>query len=425
MAHRPRLDDPAVLEALLTQYSAPDDLAAKLKSAGYNTLSALVFAAPDVADEPQLLRSLLSLPAPTELTTPACSAVRRLLMEARLLLPGVPPSLPAATSAAPSAPMPSQPAVPKLSTAELSQLRTDFMAAYPGELLNSATTPCLEMCAAIKHLHDSACSPWLPWRQRASEADRAAWSESRRPRSDGQLLRALLSDEFEAPAPTSAAGLNGPLESVLRRNLSLFATALAMTKITHLITIKRFTEKFISTALAVPPDPSLRPPTLNEILAADRAVWISVHELVRDHSWSLEDALNEISTCRQDISALLQPRPRTSKAHADPNAPNPRAPNNRRPDRSRSARNDEARKHAPKSKGRGRGKDRSDASSSVPGFDAAWFQKIGKRELCKRYALGKCSNPNCRYAHLCPLPLPSGKPCGQKHTVAEHKNTAY
>ena len=119
---------------------------------------------------------------------------------------------------------------------------------YPGELLNSAATPCLEMCSAIKHLHDSSCSPWLPWRQRASEADRAAWSESRRPRSDGQLLRALLADESEAPGPTSATGLNGPLESVLRRNLSLFATALAMTKITHLITIKRFTDKFISTA---------------------------------------------------------------------------------------------------------------------------------------------------------------------------------
>ena len=211
MAHRPRLDDPSVLEALLTQYSAPDDLAAKLKSAGYNALSALVFAAPEVADEPQLLRSLLSLPAPSELTTPACSAVRRLLMEARLLLPGVPPASTATTSASPSAPLLPQPAVPRLTSAELSQLRTDFTTAYPGELLDSATTPCLEMCSAIKHLHDSSCSPWLPWRQRASEADRAAWSESRRPRSDGQLLRALLADESEAPGPTSAAGLNGPL----------------------------------------------------------------------------------------------------------------------------------------------------------------------------------------------------------------------
>ena len=414
MAHRPRLDDPSVLEALLTQYSAPDDLAAKLKSAGYNTLSALVFAAPEVADEP----------APSELTTPACSAVRRLLMEARLLLPGVPPASPAAASASPTAPLIPQPAVPRLTSAELSQLRTDFTAAYPGELLNSATTPCLEMCSAIKHLHDSSCSPWLPWRQRASEADRAAWSESRRPRSDGQLLRALLTDESEPQGPTSAAGLNGPLESVLRRNLSLFATALAMTKITHLITIKRFTDKFISTALAVPLDPSLRPPTLNEILAADRAVWISIHELVRDHAWSIEDALNEISTCRQDISALLQPRPRPAKATADPNAPNPRTPNNRRADRSRSARNEDARKPAPKTKGKGRGRGKADAAPSVPGFEASWFEKIGKRELCKRYAVGKCSNPNCRYAHL-PIPLPSGKPCGQKHTAAEHKNTAH
>ncbi|CAE7225121.1 unnamed protein product [Symbiodinium natans] len=351
MAHRPRLDDPSVLEALLTQYSAPDDLAAKLKSAGYNALSALVFAAPEVADEPQLLRSLLSLPAPSELTTPACSAVRRLLMEARLLLPGVPPASTATTSASPSAPLLPQPAVPRLTSAELSQLRTDFTTAYPGELLDSATTPCLEMCSAIKHLHDSSCSPWLPWRQRASEADRAAWSESR---AWSDLRR----------GPQWAA------ESVLRRNLSLFATALAMTKITHLITIKRFTDKFISTALAVPLDPSLRPPTLNEILAADRAVWVSIHELVRDHAWSIEDALNEISTCRQDISALLQPRPRPAKAAA----------------------------------GKGRGKEKTDGTSAVPGFE----------EPARPTPPGVCEQPVLHRS----LPSQPSMPCPPPHAPA-------
>ena len=50
--------------------------------------------------------------------------------------------------------------------------------------------------------------------------------------------------------------------------------------------------------------------SLQEILAADRAVWQSVHALMRDQSWTLSDSLNEIAFCRQDMSSALQPRPR-------------------------------------------------------------------------------------------------------------------
>ena len=43
----------------------------------------------------------------------------------------------------------------------------------------------------------------------------------------------------------------------------------------------------------------------------------------------------------------------------------------------------------------------------------------------KRAALGRCKNPNCKFAHVCPIPLLNGKPCGQKHTVAEHQRTKH
>ena len=65
---------------------------------------------------------------------------------------------------------------------------------------------------------------------------------------------------------------NGPSESVLRRCLDLFATALAalaMLDMVHLATIKRFSEKFITLALQIPSDSTLRPSTLHETVQAD------------------------------------------------------------------------------------------------------------------------------------------------------------
>ena len=69
-----------------------------------------------------------------------------------------------------------------------------------------------------------------------------------------------------------------------------------------------------------PPTSRWRGPSLQEILAADRSVWQSVHALTRDQSWSLSDSLNEIAFCRQDMSSALQPRPRAQ------HAPQPRIP---------------------------------------------------------------------------------------------------
>ena len=129
---------------------------------------------------------------------------------------------------------------------------------------------------------------------RCTEADAISWHDSRRPRSDRQLLRALLEVDLPHLCHSRAA-------------LSVFATALAMLDKVHLLVIKRFND-----------DGSLRGPSLQEILAADRAVWQAIHSLIRDHSWSLSDSLNEVAFCRQDIPSALQPRPRAV------HVPNPR-----------------------------------------------------------------------------------------------------
>ena len=58
-------------------------------------------------------------------------------------------------------------------------------------------------------------------------------------------------------------------------------------------------------------------------------------------------------------------------------------------------------------------------------FDKSWFKKIDGVEVCMRGALGRCKNPQCKFTHRCPVPLPSGKPCGQQHTALEHTKTKH
>ena len=112
-----------------------------------------------------------------------------------------------------------------------------------------------------------------------------------------------------------------------RRCLDLFATALALLDLVHLATIKRFNDKFFTLATTPPSDTTLRAPVLQEVVHADRAVWMTVSALIRDQSWSLTDSLNEVGFCRHDMAPLLQPRPkppRLPQSPPGPGKPNPR-----------------------------------------------------------------------------------------------------
>ena len=129
----------------------------------------------------------------------------------------------------------------------------------------------------------------------------------REPWNDRHFLRQLLDSESEPPAPSVNVNVQGPAEPVVRRALHLFATALAMLDLVHLATIKKFNQRFLDLALHPPIDPTLRPPSLQEILQADRAVWASIFELTTDHAWSLPDALNETRFCGGEMANLPQP----------------------------------------------------------------------------------------------------------------------
>ena len=412
-----RLDDPEVLNDLLTAWSAPPALLAALVAKGFDTIGKLACASSaEAAAEDAFLRA--ALPSEDPAASAALSCGRRLLRFARDQL-----------STSPPAPAPSGPAPSKLTPAEFRDMRARFQTNYPGELLTQDCSPSSDFLSLLRTSLDSGLTCWVPWRHRSSEADALHWLETRRPRSDGQLLRALLADQDPVESsPSAQVNMNAPMEPTVRKALSMLATALAMLGDVHLLVIKRFNDRFLSLALSRPADTSLRSPTLPEVLAADKAVWSSVTALMRDHSWKLSDALNEVAFCRQEMASALQPRPRPAQAPApSPRKPNAPAPNQPKGGggKKQTDKPEPAPSTAPPPK-KAKVKEEADAPDSAPknvpnGWDRSWPRKCSGKDICMRYAVERCSSASCRFSHVCPVPDAKGKPCGQKHSALQHQ----
>ena len=182
------------------------------------------------------------------------------------------------------------PSRPKLTQAEAGEL-VKFEANYPGELICEQTMPSLTFLSAVKelkiwnnrtHTDGSLGNPEYPSKSRRNSMnpDRPA------------LLRSLkrLEDCETIDQPCNYIPTSGPGESHVIKFEHLFAIALAMVDAAHLLTLKRFNHKFQQLALAVPRDSALRPPSLQEVLGADRAIWapMSAVKFENEPEWSPE-----------------------------------------------------------------------------------------------------------------------------------------
>ncbi|CAE7611472.1 LRRC45 [Symbiodinium sp. CCMP2592] len=286
----PAFDDPAALVALLRQWSAPDELLEVLTVKGFKTIATIAYAIPPDGSPDDWIRVL-------------CFA-RRLLVQARdLVHPAPAPSTPASAGSAP----PSLPG-PKITAEAAELLRQKFIEAYPGEVLSPSSTPSLEFLNRLRSELDKPTTLWIPWRLRTSEHDVQTFYEHRRPRSDNQLLRSLLDDVPDPVVAHASVPTSGPVEPLLRRHFGILVTALAFLGDLHLRIGKIFAESFIASATAVPLDPSLRAPSLQEVLAADRSIWAAVGTLMRDEKWSLSDSIHEVSAAPASESDRLRSR---------------------------------------------------------------------------------------------------------------------
>ena len=195
-------------------------------------------------------------------------------------------------------------------------------------------------------------------------------------------------------------GFNG-----VRTMLELVATAYALVQGCHLGRVKAYNLKFLglfSTRLDA--DLGLRHVNVLESPAADRMLWGIITDLTTDKGWSLNDSLHEVTVLRSDMIGLLQPRPKA--VHRTHMSDIPMASNT-------------------KGKGRGKSKSKKGSSSGNPKWVSSIQMQGTSFSIFMRYQSGNCTNPNCRFKHVCAVPKADGTACGGNHSAKDRNSTPH
>ena len=215
-------------------------------------------------------------------------------------------------------------------------------------------------------------------------------------RSEAQLLGALLDETPEIPLENMKLSAEW-----LMKTQQVFRNAWVMVGAAHLQIFKKFDDKFFSLAMKChSPESMLRSVNLAELLEADKFLWGEISSLL-SKKWSLNDALNELTSARADIYGVLQPRPRAS-----PYKPGTTTPPTKQPkDSATPTKKTKVKQSAWKDKA----------------ADLATFMFVNgeKKILCQRYQRGNCTSKSCKFTHACAFKV-QGRPCGKNHGAHAH-----
>ena len=237
---------------------------------------------------------------------------------------------------------------------------------------------------------------WIPWQYRLSQKQYQEILEAKTTkavRSEVQLLTAAFMDDQPELSVESRPLSAGWLMQIQ----TIFRNALALCNAAHLKSLKDFDKKIADLCLKQPDRTSgLRTVTTQELLSADRRMWNTISDLLRE-GWSLDEALHEMTTVRSDIPSLLQWRP------AQPRLP-------------------PALEQLFKGKGKGKGKlqllldeppwkklrtdDKPFKKTEKPqptNLPKNWADKFQGKPICRRYQSGTCKTPGCKFAHVCAI----------------------
>ena len=320
------------------------------------------------------------------------------------------------TTQLPTPIMPSQPSqwmehLPPRLTQDIVQDMVDkFKANYPGELLDRDSMPSIRLLSLVHHsLKPGEKIRWIPWQFRLSARQYQEHMEAKtaKPlRTEAQIIASAFFDETpEVPVEhmrLAAAWLD--------RIQTVFRNAWALCGAAHLRNLKALDKKVKELCLHQPDAQlGLRTPTTAELISADRKIWASLSELVAQ-SWSLDDALHEITSIRNDLSSLLQLRPKMQPDKGQPkgqgknaDSPNKRKSPNTPPPPPKV---DKGAERPPK-KGKGKGK--------ITNLPSNWVAVHKGQPICRRYQNGQCQLKECKFAHVCAV-----RGCAQKHPANEH-----
>ena len=399
------------LSSLLAHVQVPEPLQRALRDTGLCSVSDFAYAYLDPTDlsdfvtkQNQSLWEQLQVADPEH--SPAVARLRRALDMSQ--------SITRAQDACPasSAPAPShstaiatnvwaEHAPPRLDTEAVQRMQASFRSNYPGEHLDSDSTPSIRLLSLVHQwFTPKGAIKWIPWQLRMSHKQYQDIIEARTARTlraEAQLVSAALFDE--TPELNIDRAHLSP--AWLARTQQVFRNAIALCGGARLATLKAFDKKIMDICTQqLSAESGLRTVNTHELLQADRKLWNEISNL-RSEGWSLDKALHEMTAIRADVHALLQPRarPRTSKGKG--NKGNGKGGGNK-----------------------GKVQTRLKQDSQVGAITEAMRNlqlKHGNKTLCLRFNRTSCTNANCKFAHLCAIKLPNGQACGQKHPASQHR----
>ena len=305
---------------------------------------------------------------------------------------------------------------PKIASTKLSEMKRQFLANYPSEVLNPSTLPSLRLISLAAHQEARSEYKWIAWKHRMTE-EKASELLIARPHKQPKLemlgLSSLLLDDPPTIEVTDAnMGISG-----IQRILAVHDVALAMVGSAHLARLKAYSCKFVQlVSQRFDPTSGLRAPTILEAQQADCRIWQSIHSLVSEKAWSLNDALHEFTEIRGELSTLLQARP---KALFIPRGPDLKG------------KGKQVGQWKGLGKGQGRGKEKGGKPKGAPGRHITFVKEIQvgseKKGLCVQWQIGRCTRGgSCPFVHACAYPKQDGSACGSKsHTASQHEQTPH
>ena len=443
--------DPA-FRRLMVDLGIDDNLAEHLISLGYNDGPTFSYSFVNVDSYEDFLRSLfedqgwalrLGLDPASYGSSPTAGKLRRLWN-----LAADSPNGPSGPSAGTSLLQPSEWAEvlpPKLRPEQVREMCTAFEKNYVGEILTDSVMPGTRYLSTVwAMLRPGAELRWIPWTQTLSRAQEQAVLETRASRrgSNSDLSALLRLTDSEPPAVPESDLRVG--HSRVQQMFKIRRTAFALCQACHLAIHKAY-DQVVWTHFTRnwSGDSSLRGPTLQELLNADRTLLDEVYKLVNSKEWDLDQALHEMSRVRNDAAILLMPRPKPAPAPPPQRityVPDPPPPaHGQRPGRQRGRQNDggkgsgkqsgkgRGKQSGSQGRGRGRGKgqggrpDRSRSSQTMDGWDPSWaLSTPDGGQFCKRWNVGSCRLDGCRFLHKCPVPRDDGEPCMGPHRAVDH-----
>ncbi|CAE7347311.1 unnamed protein product [Symbiodinium natans] len=287
---------------------------------------------------------------------------------------------------------------PKIASTKLSEMKRQFLANYPSEVLNPSTLPSLRLISLAAHQEARSEYKWIAWKHRMTE-EKASELLIARPHKQPKLemlgLSSLLLDDPPTIEVTDAnMGISG-----IQRILAVHDVALAMVGSAHLARLKAYSCKFVQlVSQRFDPTSGLRAPTILEAQQADCRIWQSIHSLVSEKAWSLNDALHEFTEIRGELSTLLQARP---KALFIPRGPDLKG------------KGKQVGQWKGLGKGQGRGKEKGGKPKGAPGRHITFVKEIQvgseKKGLCVQWQIGRCTRGgSCPFVHACAYPKQAG-----------------